>query len=151
MSEYMSKHLKFEERLITFIKFEQMLIIFATIIHKMFETNSCMFPCKTAHYGENWFSVFQQIYSSTDKIFISGGGLSTRQQFYEVFRFFWYFLISWFTNNHASFLLLGMKNLLHPQKVSKYYELDCLENFILFFMSIVIFWLDLLYLSKKTS
>ena len=84
----MSKHLKFEERLITFIKFEQMLIIFATIIHKIFETNSCMFPCKTAHYGENWFSVFQQIYSSTDKIFISGGGLSTRQQFYDVLIFF---------------------------------------------------------------
>ena len=38
----MSKHLKFEERLITFIKFEQMLIIFATIIHKIFETNSCI-------------------------------------------------------------------------------------------------------------
>ena len=49
-----------------------------TIIYKIFETNK--FSCEIAHYGKSSISVLQEI-------FISGGGLSARQQFYEVLRF----------------------------------------------------------------
>ena len=52
-----------------------------TVIHDIFETNS-------EHYGKSSISVFQKIFASTDKIVISGGGLSTRQQLYEVFEIF---------------------------------------------------------------
>ena len=31
---------------------------------------------------------FQEIFTTTDKIFLLGGGLSSRQKFYEVFKFF---------------------------------------------------------------
>ena len=51
-------------------------------------------------------SVFLEIFSSTDKIFFSGGGLSTRQLFYEVLRFSLYvffFLIC--TNFLRSYIL----------------------------------------------
>ena len=33
------------------------------------------------------FSIFHEFFASADKIFISGGGLSTWQQLYEVLRF----------------------------------------------------------------
>ena len=53
------------------------------------------------------------------------------------------------TNNHASLHLWGMENFLNHQKVPKYYEHNCLQTFILLFMSLltalivktVIFWL----------
>ena len=50
--------------------------------------------CETVHYGKSSISVFQEIFTGTDKIFISGGALSTRQKFSQVLIFFWYFLIS---------------------------------------------------------
>ena len=37
------------------------------------------FLCGILHYGKSSISVLQEIFSSTDKIFISGGGLRTRQ------------------------------------------------------------------------
>ena len=39
--------------------------------------------------------VSKKIFTITDKIFISGVGLRTRQWFYEVLRYSWYILISW--------------------------------------------------------
>ena len=41
------------------------------------------------------------------------------------------------TSNYSSFHLWWKKNLLNYQKVSKYYEHDCLQNFILLFMSLL--------------
>ena len=41
------------------------------------------------------------------------------------------------TNNHASFHLVWKENFLNHQKVSKYYEHDCLQNFILLSMSLL--------------
>ena len=38
------------------------------------------------------------------------------------------------SNNRPSIHLLVKGNLVKHQKVSKYYEIDCLQNFILFFM-----------------
>ena len=38
-----------------------------------------LFSCDIEHYGESSISVFQEIVTSTDKSFISGAGLSTRQ------------------------------------------------------------------------
>ena len=43
--------------------------------------------CDIAHYGKSLISVFQWTFASTDKIFISGEGLSTRQQFYKDLKF----------------------------------------------------------------
>ena len=37
------------------------------------------FSCEIAHYEKLSISVFQEIFTSADNIFISGGGLSTRQ------------------------------------------------------------------------
>ena len=39
------------------------------------------------------------------------------------------------TNNRTSFHLWSKKNLVKHQKVSKYYEIHCLENLILLFRS----------------
>ena len=47
----------------------------AALIHGIFEINS-WFLCEIAHYGKGPVSVYQVIFTSTDKIFISGGGLS---------------------------------------------------------------------------
>ena len=63
----------------------------STISHKMFGNQ---FSCEISHCEKNSISVFQEIFTVTDKIFISGGGLSTRQLFYEVLKFSSYFLIS---------------------------------------------------------
>ena len=41
------------------------------------------------------------------------------------------------TYNHASFHLRRKENLLSNQKASKYYEHDCLQNFILLIMSLL--------------
>ena len=38
------------------------------------------------------------------------------------------------SNNRPLIYLLVKGNLVKHQKVSKYYEIDCLQNFILFFM-----------------
>ena len=35
-----------------------------------------------AHYKKSSISVFQEIFVSTDKDFVAGGGINTRQQFY---------------------------------------------------------------------
>ena len=72
------------------------------------------------------------------------------------FRHSWYFLISkdpkcwvagelvaqlvytmFISNNRASFHLWWKENLVKHQKVSKYYENDCLQNFLLLFMSLL--------------
>ena len=53
-----------------------------------------LFSCEIAHYGKSSISVFQEIFISNDKIFISGGGMSIRQKLFDVLRFSWYFLIS---------------------------------------------------------
>ena len=42
---------------------------------------------------EKFTLLFKEIFNSADQRFISSGGLSTRQLFYEVLRFSWYFLI----------------------------------------------------------
>ena len=64
------------------------------------------------------------------------------------------------TNNHASFHLCWKDNLLSHQKLSKYYEHDCLKNFLLLLMSLLIALIvknshilgwNLFYLSKKRS
>ena len=60
-------------------------------------------------------------------------------------------------NNQTSFHLWWKKDLVKHQKVSIYYHHDCLQNFILLFMSILtapvveksFFGWNLLYLSKK--
>ena len=44
---------------------------------QIFETNSSFHVKQSLR--KNSVSIFQEIFSSTDKIFISGGGLSTRQ------------------------------------------------------------------------
>ena len=41
------------------------------------------------------------------------------------------------TNNHTSFYLWRKENLVKHQKVSKYYDCDCLQNIILLFMSLL--------------
>ena len=41
------------------------------------------------------------------------------------------------TNSHASFHLWWKENLLNHQKVSKNYEYNCLQNFLLLFMSLL--------------
>ena len=41
------------------------------------------------------------------------------------------------TNNRPSFHLWGKENLVKHQKLSKYYENDCLQNFLLLFMSLL--------------
>ena len=75
----------------------------STINHKIFETNSRFH----AQYGKNPISVFQKIFSSINKIFISGGGLSTRQKCHEDLRFSWVVLKS-LGNSYISLLLLVM-------------------------------------------
>ena len=35
--------------------------------------------CEIAHYGKSAISISQEIFASIDKIFISGGGQSTKQ------------------------------------------------------------------------
>ena len=40
-------------------------------------------------------------------------------------------------NNRASFHFWGKQNLVKQQKVLKYYENDCLQNFVLLFMSVL--------------
>ena len=46
------------------------------------------------HHGKGSISIFQEIFTSINRIVISGEELSTRQQFYKVVRFSWYVLIS---------------------------------------------------------
>ena len=41
------------------------------------------------------------------------------------------------TNNYNSFLLWQKENLVKHQKVSKYYDQDCLKNFLLHFVSLL--------------
>ena len=53
-----------------------------TIIHKIFETNSC----EIAHYEKILISVFQEFVANINKIFILAGRLGTRLTFYEVSR-----------------------------------------------------------------
>ena len=65
------------------------------------------------------------------------------------------------TNNHASIhLSLEKKKMLNYQKVSKYYEHDCLQNFLLLFTTLLTalivknrlyFGWNLLHVSKKAS
>ena len=52
----------------------------------------CTWTRKTRNLADS--SVFQEIFTNTGKIFILGGGLCSRQYFYKVLRFFWYFPIS---------------------------------------------------------
>ena len=85
-------------------------------------------------------SVFQGIFTSTDKIFILVGRLSSTQYFYEVLRFFWCFLsLKLFSNSYIPIYYKQSRFVSHVvkgnftqnyQKVSKYYEHDCrfLEN-----------------------
>ena len=55
-----------------------------TISHKIFETISS-FRVRTL--GKNSISVSQKRFTSTEKFFISGEKVSTRQKFYLVLRF----------------------------------------------------------------
>ena len=45
--------------------------------------------------------------------------------------------IVFISNNHALFHLWKKKNLVEYQKVSKYYDHDCLQIFLLLFMSLL--------------
>ena len=42
------------------------------------------------------------------------------------------------TKNHASFHLCWKENLVKHQKLSKYYENDCLKNFLLLFTAPIV-------------
>ena len=57
-----------------------------TRIHRIFETNFSFH----VEYEKN----FSEAFWYTDKIFISGIGLSTKQKASKILRFSWYFLIS---------------------------------------------------------
>ena len=57
-----------------------------TIIHKIFEANSCCLV-KWSTTGEVKFLLIKEFFASINKIFISGGELGTRLSFYEVLRF----------------------------------------------------------------
>ena len=46
--------------------------------------------------------------------------------------------ITMFSNKHPSFHLWGEQNMVKYQKVSKLYDHDCLQNFILLFMSLML-------------
>ena len=81
----------------------------STIIHKIF-LEILVFVWNSV-LRESPISVFLEIFTSTDKIFISGEGLSTRQEFYDVLRFSWY---------SKSPVLRQLVR--HHQKASKYYE-----------------------------
>ena len=108
------------------------------------------------HYGKSLISVFREFFASINKIFILAGRLGTRLLFCEVLRLFWYLLISkdpksevvrqlvrqfvytmFISHNRASFHLRWKENLVEHQKVSKYYENDCLQNFLFLFMSLL--------------
>ena len=52
------------------------------------------FSCEIVLYMKNSIPVFREIFASTDKILILGGGLSIIQYFYECWIFSLYFLIS---------------------------------------------------------
>ena len=80
----------------------------------VFMWNSAL--CKSSIYA------FQEIFTSTDKVFILEGGLGNRKKFYEVLRFFSYFpsrsatrsgtgICRFITNSHALFHLWWMENL----------------------------------------
>ena len=71
-----------------------------TIIHKIFVTNSS-FYVKYVDYGKSSISVFQEIFTSTNKIFILQERWNTRQYFYKVFLILEIFLI--FPNFARSF------------------------------------------------
>ena len=49
----------------------------STIIHKIFEKSSSL-HVKECSTGKVRFPFFQKIFISTDKVFISGGGMDTR-------------------------------------------------------------------------
>ena len=56
---------------------------------KLFLQNSLTFTSTTMDkLFEQSFSIFHEFFASIDKIFILGGKLMTRLQFYEVLRFF---------------------------------------------------------------
>ena len=57
----------------------QKILKVSTYNHSENISDKPQFPCEIAHYRKSSVSVFQKIFNSTDKIFISGGGLSTRQ------------------------------------------------------------------------
>ena len=48
-------------------------------------------------------------------------------------------------NNHATFHLRSKENLLNHKKFSKYYEHDCLQNFLWFFMFLLTDWIVINY------
>ena len=57
-------------------------------------TEFCIFQLGYIHHcWKSSISIFQEIFASTDKIFILGVEVSARQLFYEVLSFAWYFLI----------------------------------------------------------
>ena len=103
------------------------------IIYKIFETE---------HHGKGLIFVFQDIFGSTDKIFILWGGGSTRSKSLEIFQRYSNFLRSevlipsatpkgtciylFNSNNYDLFHLWSKESLLSHQKVSKYYEFNCM-------------------------
>ena len=108
----------------------------------------------------NWkssISIFQELSISINKTFILTRRLRTKMLFYGFWTVLWFFLISehrksqvvltivrqlvytmFQSNNRTSFHLWPKNNLIKQQNVSKYYENDCLQNFIWFFMSLLI-------------
>ena len=109
------------------------------------------------HYGKTAFSVFQEITTSTDKPFYFERRLEHQAvilRSFEILLAFCNFLrfkvltrllsreatriYQFITNNHVSFLLWWIENLLNHQKVKKYYGHHCLQIFPLLFISLLI-------------
>ena len=106
---------------------------------------------------QNFNFCFQEFSSSINKTFIFQGRLATTLSFYGIYTLSLYFSISWhpksylvrqlvrqlvntifISNNRPSFHSWWNDNLVKHWKVSEYYETDCLQNFVLLFIFLLI-------------
>ena len=97
------------------------------------------------HCGNNLISVFQEIFAGVKNIFISLGGLDTSLIFSNFLRSKVFSrsvtreatpLYDFVSKNRASLHLWWKENLVKYWKVLKY-ENDCLQNFLLLFISLL--------------
>ena len=130
------------------------------------------FSCEIAHYGKSLISIFQFFLVSIDEIFILGIRLDTIDynfmkfwDFPDIFSFAKILDFKFFCNSYipclllvTTFVSLVVKNgFCKNQKVSKYYDPNGLQNFVLLFLVFIKScncqrlysgW-NLLFLSKK--